>query len=248
MTLNVSNFRDVPACATLNRTCYSRRSNNHPYTSYYGTEPSPYADPRSDIYYTSTLTRHPRHSSSTSRGFPPEQEQKIYDTPAPPPGYHHQSLSSGGGGSGHGTSGSSSGGMRSYGVGVGGMGGVVPGIGTTGGMSGPPSGQSGSILRLDEPRIYSSSALQLGSTNVSASSLQRSSSPQHHNHFIDRSISLIRLDNSGNVAVGAGSTTSTTSNSTVGGGGGGGNSSGMTDSGVGSSVTLSSGGVQPRFV
>ncbi|XP_035706084.1 inactive rhomboid protein 1 isoform X2 [Folsomia candida] len=246
-------YRDVPACATLNRSCYnSRRSNNHPYTSssYYGTtEPSPYADPRSDIYYTSTLTRHPRHSSS--RGFPPEQQDpKIYDAP-PSQSYHHPSLSTGGGGggaSGLGSSGgSSSGNIRNYGVSVGGMGNVVPVLSGVG-MSGLPPGQTSSILRLDEPRIYSSSALQLGS-NASSASLQRSSSPQHHApHFIDRSISLIRLDNSGNQVISGGggaSISSTASNTSAAGGNNGGV---MADSGVGSSVTLSSGGAQPRFV
>lgn len=110
-------------------------------------------------------------------------------------------------------------------------------------MTGGPPGQSSSILRLDEPRIYSSSALQLGSTNASSASLQRSSSPQHH-PFIDRSISLIRLDNSGNVA-GSASGGGVSSAASISGG-----NTVLTDSsGIGSSVTLSSGGgAQPRFV
>ncbi|CAG7785636.1 unnamed protein product, partial [Allacma fusca] len=79
-------------------------------------------------------------------------------------------------------------------VSIGAVGAANSGIGNNAGNSGSggPSSQ-GSLLRLDEPRIYSSSALQLGSN--APSNIQRSNSPQH---FIDRSISLIRLDNSSN--------------------------------------------------
>ena len=131
----------------------------------------------------------------------------LYDPPPPPMGYgsssgssshhsgHHHSQQHSGHtshqhhlqqASGHGGCPPSASSMRSY----------ISGMG--------PAGQN-SLLRLDEPRIYSSSALQLGSGSGGSSgggsgnlaSLQRSSSPQnHHHHFIDRSISLIRLDNS----------------------------------------------------
>lgn len=233
--LDVLNCRDVPACATLNRSCYTRRSNNHPYSTYYGSDTSTYGDPRSDIYYTSTLSRHPRHS--VNRNFPSETEGKIYDTPSAQNAYHHPGItqgpsSSGMGATGHGTSSSS---LRTYGVGVGAMGGVS--------VSGGPPGQSSNILRLEEPRIYSTSSLQLGSNPTA--SLQRPSSPQH-SHYIDRSISLIRLDNSGSAAAAAAAAAANS-----GGAAGGGNSSGMGELGgssLGSSVTLSTERNQPRFV
>lgn len=237
-----SHFNTIPhppiQCATLNRSCYSRRSNNHPYASYYGaTEPSPYADPRSDIYYTSTLTRHPRHSST--RAFPAELEAKIYDAPPPPAGYHPSLPSVN---NQHGASGSNaatSGSLRPYAVGMAPMGGLVSGLGVGVSMTGGPAGQqSSSVLRLDEPRLYSSSALQLGSN--ASTSIQRSSSPQHH-PYIDRSISLIRLDNSGNVtgpAAVAGSANPI-----------GGNNSNtiIPDSGAATNVSLASGPSQPRY-
>ncbi|CAG7733133.1 unnamed protein product, partial [Allacma fusca] len=82
-------YRDVPACATLNRSCITNRRQN-PYSSYYTSE-SPYGDPRSEIYYTSTLTRHPRHSSS-SRGYPSDNSDgKIYESASVAQGYHHGS-------------------------------------------------------------------------------------------------------------------------------------------------------------
>ena len=215
-------FRDVPACATLNRSCYNTRRQN-PYANYYTSE-SPYADTRGDIYYTSTLTRHQRQSSS--RGYPPDgPDKKIYESPAAAQSYHHNStstsnISGANRGQNYGTIGPAVG----IGLGISGQGTNSVGGGNAAGCAGPST--QGTLLRLDEPRIYSSSSLQLGANPTTS---LRSNSPQH---FIDRSISLIRLDNGGNNAA----ANTTTSNS------------GMTEvPGVLNSSTIGTGSGQPRL-
>lgn len=214
-------FRDVPACATLNRSCYNSRRQN-PYSNYYTSE-SPYADTRADIYYTSTLTRHPRHSSS--RGYPSDgSEKKIYESPSAAQSYHHSgtstsNISGGNRGQNYGTIG------PSVGIGVGMSGPSTNSVGGSSAATNTGPSSQGTLLRLDEPRIYSSSSLQLGANPTSL----RSNSPQH---FIDRSISLIRLDNGGNNAAAS----ATSSNS------------GMTEMTGGlSSSTIGAGTGQPRL-